>query len=99
MACGLTIAAVAMEAQYSVSLSCAGSGNARQGISSGEVAELSTMFPLARFFFAILKEGFGAVPIPVAEWYNRLSAAIQIRPLSRLNERRPIERMMQILAP
>src|SRR5262245_23421096 len=55
--------------------------------------------PIGSIFFAILKEGCGAGPIPVAEWYNRLSAAIQIRPLSRLNERRPIERMMQILAP
>src|SRR5215510_11506581 len=99
MTCGLTIAAVAMEAQYCVSQLRVGSGDACQVISSGKVAELSTMFPLARFFFAILKEGCGAGPIPVAEWYNRLSAAIQIRPLSRLNERRPIERMMQILAP
>ena len=51
------------------------------------------------FFLAILKEGYGAGPIPAAEEYNRLSAAIQVRPLSRLNERRPIEWMMQILAP
>jgi hypothetical protein len=49
---GLTSAAVAMEAQYGVSLSRAGNVNARQGISSGEVAELSIMFPLDRFFFS-----------------------------------------------
>jgi hypothetical protein len=51
------------------------------------------------FFLAILKEGYGAGPIAAAEGYNLLSAAIQIRPLSRLNERRPVERMMPILAP
>jgi hypothetical protein len=60
---GLTSAAVAMEAQYSTSLEHSESGNARQGISSGEVAELSTMFPLARFFLAVLKEGCGLRPI------------------------------------
>src|SRR5215470_744083 len=51
------------------------------------------------FFLEILKEGCGAGPIPMAEWYNRLSAAIQIPPLSRLNERRPVERMAPTLAP
>jgi len=60
MDCGLTSAAVAMEAQYGAPLSRAGSGGACQGISSGEVAELPNMFPLARFFLAILKEGCGA---------------------------------------